>query len=124
MERAALKNATLEKMLDLLVPAPDPVHHGVDRSEYERFALPHVFKPRLSFFEACLSVFAAISKIFLGSLLFAVWGTYSLLAWSTIHSPFLRVIVLLPLLLLFLFFFALILMGISAAHRSISHKRA
>jgi hypothetical protein len=119
-----LKNATLDKMLDLLVQAPDPVPHGVDRSAYERFALPHAFKPRLSFLEACMAVFAAISKIFLGSLLFAVWGTYSLLAWSTIHSPFLRVIVLLPLLLLFLFSFALVMIGISAAHRSVSHKRA
>jgi hypothetical protein len=119
-----LKNATLDKMLDLLVPAPDPVPHGVDRSEYERFALPHDFKPRLSFFEACLAVFAALTKIFLGSLLFAVWGTYSLLAWSTIHSPVMRVIVLLPMLLVFLFFFALVMIGISAAHRSVSHKRA
>ena len=61
-----------------------------------------------------------LTRIFLGSLLFAVWGTYSFLAWNTIHGTFLRVMVLLPLLLLFLLFFALLMIAISAIQKVIS----
>jgi hypothetical protein len=109
----------LAKLLELLIPSADPVDDK-DRSEFERFALPHDFKPRLSFVEAMVSVVTTVTRIFLASLLFAVWGTYSFLAWNTIHRAWLRVMVLLPLLLLFLLFFALLMIAISAIKKVIS----
>jgi hypothetical protein len=115
-----LKNPFLDKALDLLLPVADPAI-ATDRSRYERLALPHSFKPRLSFFEACVALFVAVIRIILGSLLFAVWGTYSLMAWSTIHTTVLRVSVMVPLLLLFFLFFAILMIAISAAVRVISH---
>ncbi len=70
--------------------------------------------------EAMVAVVTTLTRIFLGSLLFAVWGTYSFLAWNTIQGPFLRVMVLLPLLLLFFLFFALLMIAISAIQKVIS----
>jgi hypothetical protein len=122
--KGSLVRQTLERALDLLVPAPDPPVAGTpdqaERSAHERFALPYVFRPRLSFFEACLEVFAALLKIFFGSLLFAFWGAYSYFLWSTVSSVFLRVIVLLPLLVVFLVLFALLMIAITAAARLVS----
>jgi hypothetical protein len=118
-----LNHSVLAKLLDLLFASSGSVNDK-DRSEFERFALPHDFKPRLSFGEALIAVVATLTRIFLGSLLFAVWGTYSFLAWSTIHNVFLRVMVLLPLLLLFLLFFALLMIAISAVQRVIHHHHA
>jgi hypothetical protein len=118
-----LNHPVLIKLLDLLLPAADPVD-GKDRSQFERLVLPHDFKPRLSFGEAVIAVASTISRIFLGSLLFAVWGTYSFMAWTTIQNLFLRVLVLLPLLLLFFLFFALLMIAISAVERVISQHHA
>jgi hypothetical protein len=118
-----LNHPVLAKLLDLLLPAGSPVDVK-DRSEFERFALPHDFKPRLSFGEAVIAVACTITRIFLGSLLFAVWGTYSFMAWSTIRNLLLRAMVLLPLLLLFFLFFALLMIAISAVQRVISHHHA
>jgi hypothetical protein len=116
-----LKNPVLEKLLDLLVRTADPVD-ATDRSSYERFALPYVFKPRLSFYEACVAVFAALARIFLGSLLFAIWGSYSLMVWTSIPGLFLRVSVLLPMLLVFLCSFILVMISITALARVVSQK--
>jgi hypothetical protein len=113
-----LSHPVFAKLLELLMPAADPVDHK-DRSEFERLALPGNYKPRLSFAEAVVSVVTTLTRIFLGSLLFAVWGIYSLLAWKTIGEPFLRVVVLLPLLLLFFLFFALLMIAISAIQKVI-----
>jgi hypothetical protein len=118
-----LNHPVLVKLLDLLLPAADPVV-GKDRSEFERFALPHDFKPRLSFGEAVIAVASTLTRIFLGSLLFAVCGTYSFLTWRTIHSLSLRVMILLSLLLLFFLFFALLMIAISAVKRVISQHHA
>ena len=73
----------------LLFPpeAPD------DRPQYDRLAIPHTFKPQLSFPEAVVATIGAFLRIILGSLLFAVWGTYSAFSWTTIRNPFLRIAV-------------------------------
>jgi hypothetical protein len=92
---------------------------GVDpgRSSYERFAIPHTFKPRLSVAEAAIAAGGALMRIFLGSLLFAVWGTYSLLAWNTIPNVFWRAAALLGLVLAFAASLALLLLAVSALVR-------
>jgi hypothetical protein len=108
---------------DLLFPLADQGHAGVDRSAYERLPIPHSFKPRLSFAEALVAVTGAFLRIFLGSLLFAVWGSYSLAAWTSSRSYVWRAAVLLPLLLAFLVSFFLMLLAIAALVRACSPKR-
>ena len=66
----------------------------------------------------------ACLRIFLGSLLFAVWGTYSLETWGAIRSYFWRAAALLPLLVLFLLAFAVLMLAISALVRTLSPKRS
>ena len=39
-----------------------------------QFALPHQFTPRLSLFGACIAIAAALTRIFVGSLIGALWG--------------------------------------------------
>jgi hypothetical protein len=90
------------------------------RFRNERFAIPYTFKPQLSFSEALVATAGALLRILLGSLLFAIWGTYSLVAWTTIRDPFLRVGVQLPLFLLFLVSFSLLMLVIAALVRTIS----
>lgn len=90
---------------------------------YERFAIPHAFKPQLSFPEAIIAAMGAFLRIFLGSLLFAVWGAYTMVMWSTIRTPLLRVALLLPMILLFLVLFTLLMMAIAAAVRSLLLRR-
>lgn len=121
MKGAALKTLTFDKLLDLLVPPPEHTELS-DGSKYERFALPHTFKPQLSFYQACVSVVAALSKIFLGSLLFAVWGAYSFKVWTVIANIFLRLVVLQGMLLLFLASFAAVMIGITALARRAARK--
>jgi hypothetical protein len=90
------------------------------RAKYERFAIPHSFKPALSVGEAALAAFAAFLRIFLGSLLFAFCGAYTLSVWSAPHSLFQRVAVALGMGALFLGAFALVLWAIGAAVQKLS----
>jgi hypothetical protein len=114
----------LAKLHELLFPAPLEEDLRTDRSAYERFALPYTFKPRLSVAEAILAVFVALLRIFLGCLLFAVWGTYTFLACSKMQSSLGRTAVLLPMILLFLLSLALLMIGISALARVVSPRHA
>jgi len=111
--------ATLRDVLFSNVGEDD---RAVDRSAYERFAIPYSFKPRLSVWEAFLAAVIAFVRIFSGSLLFAFWGTYSLLALSKIRSSFWRFAAAPPLLILFPLLLALLMFAISAFVRFI-HRR-
>jgi hypothetical protein len=95
------------------------VTHPGERSVYERFAIPFAFKPQLSFVEAVIGTFAAFLRIVLGSVLFAMWGTCILEAWSHIHNLFLRAGVLLALGVLGLLAFALLMFAISFLGRAL-----
>jgi hypothetical protein len=92
------------------------------RPEHERLAIPFTFKPQLSFSEALVATAGALLRILLGSLLFAIWGTYSLVAWGAIRNPFWRIGVQLPLFLLFLLSLSLLMLAIAALVRTISLK--
>lgn len=107
----------------LLFPLADRVE-GIEESGPERLPLPHTFKPRLTFREALVAVIGAFLRIFLGSLLFAFWGTYSLAAFTSIHNRFWRVAVLLPMFLTFVVLFGLLLLGTSALVRTLTPKRS
>jgi hypothetical protein len=104
----------LGKLWSQLFP-PDPAFRDApDRSIYERFAIPFAFKPRLSVLEATVAAIATFFRIVLGCLLFAIWGTYTLLVWFDIPNLFWRVAILLPLLAVFLLALALLMLAITA----------
>ncbi len=99
------------------------VRDDPERSVYERFAIPYTFKPQLSLLEAIIAAGGAFARIILGSILFAVWGTYTFLAWSTIRNVFARVAALLAMIALFLFLFAALMLAISALVRLLWPKQ-
>ena len=96
----------------------------MDRGVHERFAIPYSFKPQLTLAQAAIAAVVAFLRIFLGSLLFAVWGAYSLAAWTSIRSPFWRIAVVLPMAAGFLLSFCLLMIAISALDRSRSPRRS
>jgi hypothetical protein len=89
------------------------------RSSYERFAIPYSFKPHLSLAEAIIAAGGAFLRILLGSILFGIWGTYTILAFNAVRNVFLRVLVLLALLALFAVLLALLMMAITALVRMV-----
>jgi hypothetical protein len=119
-----VKNPWVAKLRDLLfLTQPNGEHdQATDRSVYERFAIPYTFKPQLSFWQAVIATVAAFFRIFLGSLLFAFWGTYTLVVCNKIRSLFWRSVVLLPLILLFALMFTWLMVAISALARILSPK--
>lgn|SRR5215472_1022419 len=118
-----VKSAWIARARALFFRMADSGDPGVDRSAYERFAIPYTFKPQLSFVEALVAVATSLLRIFLGSLLFAIWGTYSLLAWTAVRNYFWRAAALLPLFVLFLLSFAMLMLAISALARTFSPRR-
>ena len=106
-----------------ILPEDDVTGDDPQRSVYERFAIPYSFKPQLSLLEAVIAASGAFSRIVLGSLLFAVWGTYTFLAWISIRNLFWRVAVLLAMIVLFVLSFALLMLAISALVRMLWPKR-
>lgn len=119
-----MKNPRLAKLRDLLLLSPPTVENdqATDRSVYERFAIPYTFKPQLSFWEAVIATVAAFFRIFLGSVLFAFWGAYTLVAWNRIQSNFWHLVVLLLLILLFVVLLVLLMLAITALARALSPK--
>ena len=55
-------------------------------SPLERFAVPHQFQPRLSFYGAVVAILGALARILLGSLVGALWGVQIWLAFASTHS--------------------------------------
>lgn len=100
-----------------------PTDRVVARSVGERFAIPHTFQPQLGVIQALVGIGGALLRIFLGSLLFAVWGTYSLVAWSAIGNRFSRVAALVALSFLFLLSFTVLMLAISALARKFPCER-
>jgi hypothetical protein len=93
------------------------------RSIAQRFAVPHSFAPDLSLPEAMIRVAAALARILLGSLLFALWGVFSARAWAALPGHFWQAAAILPLALLFLMPFTALMAGISSLVRAVSPKK-
>ncbi len=120
-----MKISLVAKLRELLVFHPN--HQSLDdppRSSYERFAIPYNFKPQLSVVEAAISAAGAFLRIFFGSILFAIWGGYTLFAWSSIRNVILRGGALLALLLLFAAALGTLLLAISALVRKCLSRSA
>lgn len=109
-----IEQPCFQKIVSLLIPGTDGTGSIEGRSTLERFATPHTFNPSLSIPEAAVAVAGAFSRIFLGSLLFAIYGVYSLVAWNAM-SFFWRAVTLPFLIIVFLILFAALMIGISAA---------
>jgi len=86
---------------------------------YQRFAIPYSFKPELSFAEATIAALGAFLRIFLGSILFGVYGWNALVMWNAIRSPFWRAAAIPAMVLVFLVLFALLMAAISALVRKL-----
>jgi hypothetical protein len=56
------------------------------RSPFEKFAVPHQFQPRLTIYGAFIAITGALARIFLGSLIGALWGVQIWLAAVSKHS--------------------------------------
>ncbi len=110
----------IESILYRAANQPEPAEH---RSLAERFAIPHVFRPNLTPMQALVSVAGALARILLGSVLFAFWGTGAALAWSALPNLFLRILVLVPLVVLFLVAITALMLGISAVVRKVSNEQ-
>jgi hypothetical protein len=80
----------------------------------EAFGVPHTFNPNLSLLEAVFAVAVAFTRIFLGSLLFALWGVAGWTTWGAIGNPVLRIVAVLPIALLFFVSIAAMMVGISS----------
>jgi hypothetical protein len=93
------------------------------RTLSERFGIPHSFPPNLSVGEAAVAACGALARILLGSILFAVWGAYSIRSFDMISNHFWRIVVLIPLLFLFAVAFGAMMMAISAIVRKLSPPR-
>jgi hypothetical protein len=104
-------------------PFDGPPRAGA-RSVGEPFAIPYTFNPQFTFSGALIALVSSVSRICLGSLLFAVWGVGSLIALSRIHSQFWSAVALIPLILLFLVLFAVLMIAISTLVGWISPHRS
>jgi hypothetical protein len=89
------------------------------RSSYERFAIPFQFHPQLSVSDAVVLALRALLRIFLGSILFGVWGAYALMAWTSIHNRYLLTAAMVPMFALFL----TLLAGMMIATSRLSPRR-
>jgi hypothetical protein len=79
--------------------------------------VPFTFTPELSLVDALIATAAATARVFLGSLLFAVWGTCSIIAWTSIRNLFVRTAALALLLVMFVLLLAALFAAIAAAVR-------
>ncbi len=68
-----------------------------ESSGEERLAIPHTFKPSLSFAHAMIAVAGALTRIMCGSLLFAFWGAFTIRAWQSKETLAIRVLEVLGL---------------------------
>jgi hypothetical protein len=93
------------------------------RTGIQRLPIPHSFNEGLGFPEAAVAVAQALLRIFLGCLLFAMWGTLAMWLWSAIGSPFWGGLVLVPVLALFVLSLLALMIAISVVTKAVTPKR-
>ena len=95
---------------------------GPPRPEYRRLPVPFTFKPELSFGAAMIGALGAFLRIFLGSILFGVYGWNSMVAWNGIRSPYWRLAAIPAMVVVFLLLMALLMAAISALVRRLTPR--
>jgi hypothetical protein len=103
----------MKQIWSLMYSPTDGAGAAANRSTFEQFAVPHMFQPKLTVAGAVISVLGALARMFLGSLLFAVWGAYSFLAWQEIRHPLARAALAIASPALFLAAFAGLMIAIN-----------
>lgn len=78
-----------------------------------------MFQPKLTLGGAAAAVLCVLLRMFLGSLLFAVWGNYTVLAWQAIPNPIVRAALGIVSLAGFLAAFAILMIAINLSLRKI-----
>jgi hypothetical protein len=106
----------LRELRELLLPE-DHSSAADAHSPFQQFAVPYQFQPKLTVGDAIVKVFLALVRIFLGSILFALWGEYSFLTWNTLDNVFGRVLILAVLLAIFLTALGAMLIGVNVVSR-------
>ena len=84
--------------------------------------MPHSFPPDLTPAAACIAIMGALARIFLGSMLFAVWGVSTALLWNAIGNSWWGWAAVVLMILLFLAALAALMLAISSAVRALSPK--
>ena len=92
-------------------------HPAGSGPEIERLAVPHTFQPRMSLGAATFAAVVALVRIFLGSMLFAVWGGCIWALWAMIRNPVWRYVALVPLIAGLVVTMGLLMIGISVCAR-------
>jgi hypothetical protein len=80
----------------------------------EAFGVPHTFNPNLSLIEAVFAVAIAFTRIFLGSMLFALWGVAAWMTYAAIPNPVLRTLAVAPIVALFVLSMFLLMLAITS----------
>ncbi len=114
----------MTKLKSLVHLALDTSLRPEARTGAQRFGIPHTFNEALALPDALLAVVQAMARIFLGCLVFAIWGTLAMWLWSEISNVFLRFLVLVPVLVLFLVSFVALMAGISTMTKAVSLRRS
>jgi hypothetical protein len=76
-----------------------PKRPAEDRPVFSRLSTPYQFNSYLGFVEGLIAVAAVFARILTLCMIFSVWGVMSMLWWSRIGSPLLRLLALVPILL-------------------------
>ena len=92
------------------------------RTIAERFRVPHTFNPDLSPATAAVAVLGALARIFLGSVLFALWGVSTALMWTAIGNPLWGWVAVVLMVGLFVAALGALMLGISSVVRALSPK--
>jgi hypothetical protein len=96
------KPLNLRNLEALLFPDSAALPSDAGKAVHQYFKLPHIFQPALTLNQALIATLRTLLRIFLGSILFGIWGAYSMLVWTSIPNLFWRVAAMIPMLALFL----------------------
>ena len=106
-----------KELRELLSLEPAELPSGT--SPFERFRVPYQYQPQTTVAGAGYFALVALVRIFLGSLLFAVWGATIWMVCATYSNTIVRVALVIPLLAGLAITMALLMIGISVCARRV-----
>lgn len=106
-----------KELRELLSLEPAELPSGT--SPFERFRVPYQYQPQTTVAGAGYFALVALIRIFLGSLLFAVWGASIWMVCATFHNLTVRIALVIPLAAGLVITMALLMIGISVCARRV-----